>query len=256
MTDAISVARGVSWRVLHTFFTNKAFLLPSVMFPLFFFTAFVGGLSRISQVPGFDFPTGYTAFQFVFVLLQSAAFAGVFTGFGIARDFESGFMRRLMLAAPNRSGILLGYAVSALVRWATVAVVVTIVALLAQMEVGGNGVDLFGLYVLALLLNLAGTLWAMGVAMRLRSQQAAPVMQMPVFLLLFFAPVYVPLNLLEGWIHGVASVNPITALLEAGRGFISGAPELTLAAFAIAAGLILGFAVWAVRGLRRAEAAG
>jgi len=256
VTDAIFVARGVSWRVLHTFFTNKAFLLPSLMFPLFFFTAFVGGLSRIRQVPGFDFPTGYTAFQFVFVLLQSAAFAGVFTGFGIARDFDSGFMRRLMLAAPNRSGILLGYAFSALVRWATVAVVVTIVALLAQMNVGGDGVDLFGLYALALLLNLAGTLWATGVAMRLRSQQAAPVMQMPVFLLLFFAPVYVPLNLLQGWIHGVASVNPITALLESGRGFISGSPELTLAAFAIAAGLILGFAAWAFRGLRRAEAAG
>ena len=256
MRDAIAVARGVSWRVLHIFFTNKAFLLPSVAFPLFFFTAFVGGLSAIRHVPGFDFPSGYTAFQFVFVLLQSAAFAGVFSGFGIARDFETGFMRRLMLAAPNRSGILLGYVFSALVRWATVAVVVTIVALLAQMEVGGNGVDLFGLYALALLLNLAGTLWAMGVAMRLRSQQAAPVMQMPVFLLLFFAPVYVPLNLLEGWIHGVASVNPITPLLEAGRGFISGRPELTLVAFAIAAGLIAGFAAWAVRGLRRAEAAG
>lgn len=256
MRGAIAVARGVSWRVLHIFFTNKAFLLPSVAFPLFFFTAFVGGLSAIRHVPGFDFPTGYTAFQFVFVLLQSAAFAGVFTGFGIARDFETGFMRRLLLAAPNRSGILLGYTFSALVRWATVAVVVTIVALLAQMEVGGNGVDLFGLYALALLLNLAGTLWATGVAMRLRSQQAAPVMQMPVFLLLFFAPVYVPLDLLDGWIHGVASVNPITPLLEAGRGFISGRPELSLTAFAIAVGLILGFAAWAVRGLRRAEAAG
>jgi ABC-2 type transport system permease protein len=252
----LAVARGVSWRVIHIFFTNKAFLLPSMAFPLFFFTAFVGGLSRIRQVPGFDFPTGYTAFQFVFVLLQSAAFAGVFTGFGIARDFESGFMRRLMLAAPNRSGILIGYAVSAFVRWATVAVVVTAVALLARMNIDGNGIDLFGLYTLALLLNLAGALWAAGVAMRLRSQQAAPVMQMPVFLLLFFAPVYVPLGLLKGWIHGVASVNPITALLEAGRGFISGSPELTLAAFAIAAGLILGFAVWALRGLRSAEAAG
>jgi ABC-type multidrug transport system permease subunit len=190
------------------------------------------------------------------VLLQSAAFAGVFTGFGIARDFESGFMRRLMLAAPNRSGILLGYVVSALVRWLTVASVVTVVALLAQMKIGGNGLDLFGLYALALLLNLAGTFWATGVAMRLRTQQAAPVMQMPVFLLLFFAPVYVPLDLLQGWIHGVASVNPITPLLEAGRGFISGRPELTLVAFAIAAGLIGGFAAWAVRGLRRAEAAG
>jgi hypothetical protein len=254
--DTIAVARGVSWRVLHTFFTNPAFLLPSIAFPLFFFTAFVGGLSRVSQVPGFDFPSGYTAFQFVFVLLQSAAFAGVFTGFGIARDFESGFMRRLMLAAPNRSGIVLGYGMSALVRWLTVATIVTVVALLAQMEIGGSGVDLFGLYTLALLVNVAGTLWATGVAMRLRTQQAAPVMQMPVFLILFFAPVYVPLALLEGWIHAVASANPMTALLEAGRGLISGEPELVLAAFAIAAGLILGFSLWALRGLRSAEAAG
>jgi ABC-2 type transport system permease protein len=256
VNDVVAVARGVSWRVLHQFFTNPAFLLPSLAFPLFFFTAFAGGLSRVSQIPGFDFPSGYTAFQFVFVLLQSAAFAGVFTGFGIARDFESGFMRRLMLAAPKRSGILLGYAVSAIVRWATVAAVVTVVALLAHMNIDGNGVDLFGLYTLALLLNLAGTLWATGVAMRLRTQQAAPVMQMPVFLLLFFAPVYVPLGLLQGWIHGVASVNPITPLLEAGRGFISGQPELALAAFAIALGLIGGFSLWAVRGLRSAESAG
>jgi hypothetical protein len=51
-------------------------------------------------------------------------------------------------------------------------------------------------------------------------------------------------------------VNPITALLQAGRGFISGRPELTLAAFAIVVGLIGGFASWAIRGLRRAEAAG
>jgi ABC-2 type transport system permease protein len=151
---------------------------------------------------------------------------------------------------------LLGYAVSALVRWLTVASVVTVVALLAHVRIDGNGVDLFGLYTLALLLNLAGTLWATGVAMRLRTQQAAPVMQMPVFLLLFFAPVYVPLGLLQGWIHAVASVNPITPLLEAGRGFISGQPELALAAFAIAVGLILGFSLWAVRGLRSAEAAG
>jgi ABC-2 type transport system permease protein len=254
--DTVAVARGVSWRVLHTFFTNKAFLLPSVAFPLFFFTAFVGALSRIRDVPGFDFPTGYTAFQFVFVLLQSAAFAGVFTGFGIARDFESGFMRRLMLAAPNRGGILLGYAVSSLVRWLTVVTIVTVVALLAHMKIGGSGVDLVGLYLLGLLLNLAGALWAAGVAMRLRTQQAAPVMQMPVFLVLFFAPVYVPLDLLRGWIHGVASVNPITALLESGRGLISGDRHLTVAAFAIGIGLVLAFSLWAVRGLRRAEAAG
>ena len=256
MREVLDVAKGVAWRQAHLFFTNPSFLLPSLLFPLFFFTAFVGGLSRIRDVPGFNFPLGYTAFQFVFVLLQSAAFSGVFTGFGIARDFETGFMRRLMLAAPKRSGIVLGYTISALIRWLTVISVVTAVAFLAQMKIGGDGVDLFGLYVLGLLLSIAGTMWSAGVAMRLRSQQAFPVMQMPVFILLFFAPVYVPLNLLEGWIHGVATVNPITPLLEEGRGLISGDPTRTLLSFAIALGLVGGFVLWAARGLKRAEAAG
>ena len=256
MREVFNVAKGVAWRQAHIFFTNPSFILPSLLFPLFFFTAFVGGLSRIRQVPGFDFPLGYTAFQFVFVLLQSAAFSGVFTGFGIARDFESGFMRRLMLAAPKRSGIVIGYAVAGLIRWLTVITVVTGVAFAAQMKIGGDGVDLLGLYVLGLFLSIAGTLWAAGVAMRLRTQQAFPVMQMPVFILLFFAPVYVPLDLLQGWIHGVATVNPITALLETGRGLISGRPERTLASFAIVLGLVGGFVLWARGGLRRAEAAG
>ena len=256
MRDIVNAAKGVAWRQVHNFFTNPSFLLPSLLFPLFFFTAFVGGLSRIRDVPGFDFPLGYTAFQFVFVLLQSAAFSGVFTGFGIARDFETGFMRRLMLAAPNRVGIVIGYAMAGLVRWITVIAVVTGVAFAAQMKIGGSGVDLFALYTLGFLLSIVGTLWSTGVAMRLRTQQAFPVIQMPVFILLFFAPVYVPLGLLQGWLHGVARVNPITPLLEEGRGLISGSPDKTLLAFAIVLALLGGFAIWAIRGLWRAEAAG
>jgi len=92
--------------------------------------------------------------------------------------------------------------------------------------------------------------------MRFRTMQAGPLMQMPVFLILFFAPVYVPLNLLEGWIHGVATVNPLTYLLETGRGFVAGDAPHVAGAFAIAIGLGLVFWIWAFRGLRNAEAAG
>jgi ABC-2 type transport system permease protein len=255
-TGVAAVALGVAWRVLHNFLHNPTLLLPSLAFPLFFFAAFAGGLSRVSDVPGFDFPPGYTAFQFVFVLIQSAAFSGVFTGFGIARDFESGFARRLLLAAPHRLGIVLGYTLAAVVRWLAVAAVLTAVAVAAGMEVGGGGVDLFGLFVLALIVNVAGVLWAMGVAMRVRSMQAGPLMQMPVFLVLFFAPVYVPLDLLDGWIHAVATVNPATRLLDAGRSLMAGQPAEVLLAFVTAVGLAAVFAVWAVRSLRSAEAAG
>jgi ABC-2 type transport system permease protein len=250
------VISGVAWRTLKNALTNPQIAIPTMAFPLFFFTAFAGGLSQLREIPGFDFEPGYTAFQFVFVLLQSAAFSGVFTGFGVARDFEGGFAKRLLLAAPHRSGIVIGYALAALVRWAVVAVVLTIVAFAVGMQVGGGPVDLVGLYVLALLVNFCGSFWAGGIAMRFRTIQAAPLMQMPVFLVLFFAPVYVPLELLEGWIESVASVNPITYLLETGRGFVAGDPPHALGAFAIAIALGVGFWTWAFLGLRKAEAAG
>ena len=250
------VVSGVARRTLKNALTNPQILLPTMMFPLFFFTAFAGGLSQLQHVPGFDFPPGYTAFQFVFVLLQSAAFSGVFTGFGVARDFEGGFAKRLLLGAPRRVGIVLGYALAALCRWAVVATVLTIVAFAVGMKVGGGAVDLFGLYGLAMLVNFCGFFWAGGLAMRFRTIQAAPLMQMPVFLVLFFAPVYVPLDLLTGWIEAVATVNPLTYVLETGRGFVAGDPPHVLGAFAIAIGMGVAFWWWAFLGLRRAEAAG
>jgi ABC-2 type transport system permease protein len=250
------IALAVAWRSIHNFLTNPAFLVPGIVFPLFFFTAFAGGLSAISGAPGFDFEGGYTAFQFVFVLLQSAAFGGVFTGFGIARDFETGFSRRYLLAATDRRGIVIGYAMAALVRALITWTILTTVALVAGMEVGGGGVEIVGLYGLAILVNLAATLWAAGVAMRVRSIQGGPLMQFPTFLVLFLAPVYVPLDLLSGWIHTVASLNPVTALLEAGRGFVSGDPTVVVLAFAVAIALPFLFGLWARGGLRRAEAAG
>jgi ABC-2 type transport system permease protein len=250
-----SVALGVAWRTAHNFFKNPALIVPALMFPLFFFTAFAGGLSRIDSVPGFRFPEGYTAFEYVFVLLQASAFGGVFTGFAVARDFESGFARRILLAAPRHGGVLLGYVLGAVVRAVFTIVVITGIALVAGMQVGGDGVDLGGLYLLALIVNVAATLWSTGVAMRLRTMQAGPAMQVPVFLTLFIAPVWVPLDLLAGWVHTVASINPVTVLLEAGRGFVSGQPVKVGLAFAIAAGLATVFSVWAIRGLRSAESA-
>jgi ABC-2 type transport system permease protein len=250
------VVSGVAWRVLKIVFTTPSLFFPSLVFPLFFFTAFAGGLSQVAKVPGFDFEPGYTAFQFCFVLVQSAAFGGVFTGFGIARDFESGFARRLLLAAPNRTGIVVGYALAALARWAVTAAVLTVVALVSGMNIFGGPVDVFGMYALALLINIAGLLWACGVAMRFRTIQAGPLMQMPVFIALFFAPVYVPLALLEGWIEITGKLNPLTYILEAERSMLAGQEIHVALAFGLAVALIAGFSFWALRGLRSAGAAG
>ena len=251
----ISVALAVGRRNVHNYFTNPAMIVPGLLFPLFFFTAFAGGLSRVDSVPGFDYDAGYTAFVYGFVLLQASAFGGIFTGFSIARDFESGFSRRLMLAAPRRSAIIGGYWIAAVTRAMFNVLLITVVALIAGLEIAGGPLDLVGLYTLALLVNVGAMLFGSGVAMRLRTMQAGPAMQVPAFLLLFLAPVWVPYDLLVGWVHGAATVNPITLVLEAGRGFIAGDPAKVLPAFAVTLGLAAVSVLWARGGLLSAERA-
>jgi ABC-2 type transport system permease protein len=113
-----------------------------------------------------------------------------------------------------------------------------------------------GLLGLGILFNFVAALWGCGLAMFLRTEQAGAVIQMPVFVLLFLAPVYVPLPLLTGWIHDVAQLNPATVVLEAGRGLLASSPVKVGLAFALLAIASALLAIFARRGLASAERAG
>lgn len=254
MSRSLSVVRVVAWRSIHHYLTNPAFLIPSLLFPTFFLAAFAGGLSSVGDIPGFDYPAGYTAFQFGFVLLQASAFGGIFTGFAIAADYESGFARRMMLGAPNRMAILAGYWLSALTRTVWTAVYIFGVAMLAGMDFRGNAADLAGLLLVALAVSSVGTLFSAGIALRARTIQAGPLMQMPLFITIFLAPVYVPQDLLLGWVRRASELNPFTPVLEAARDLLAGLDVSVLPLLGIVAGGIGLFGLFAVTGMRRAEA--
>jgi ABC-2 type transport system permease protein len=142
------------------------------------------------------------------------------------------------------------------VRALFIQVLLFAIALVAGMQIDGGVPQLVAMSALGLLVNVAALMWSAGIALRFRSIQASPLMQTPVFLALFLAPVYVPLDLLEGWVHAVATVNPFTLIVEALRGLVSGEPFQTGAAFLVALALGVVFLAWALRGLRAAEAAG
>lgn len=255
-TRFFQVVGVVAWRNVHNFVTQPALAVPALLFPLFFFAAFAGGLSAVDVAPGFNYAGGYTAFQFSFVVLQASAFGGVFGGFGMARDWESGFGRRLMLAAPNRIALVFGYALSAMFRALVIMTMLFLIAVLFGMNVIAGPGELFAIAVLGVMLNLATSFWASGIALRFRSLQAGPLMQLPVFMIIFLAPVYVPLNLLVGWIHAVASVNPATAVIIASRNLMVASTEGVLLAFGVAAALAFVLFFWARSGMKNAEAAG
>jgi ABC-2 type transport system permease protein len=256
MNETWSAARAIAWRHLYKWLKVPANFLPTFLFPLVFFTGFAGALGSVGKIPDFGYEANYTSWIFVFSLLQTCLFGGLGTGFTIAADFQSGFMRRLMLAVSDRRAILLGYVLSTFARAAIMSALVTVVALVAGMEMLGSAEELAAMYVLALLLSICGTLWAAGVMFRARSPQMGPAMQIPMFIAVFLAPVYVPIRLLDGWLHTVARFNPITYVMEAGRALLAGHPEHVGLAALCVGGLLVALLGWSLRGVHAAEQAG
>lgn len=248
-------AYGVAVRNLRRTLKSPPLWLPSLLFPLLLFAAFAGGLGALGTLPNFGYPN-YTTFQFVYVLLQSAAVAGMQTGLAVAGDFESGFAQRMMLSTRSRAPMVAGYVIAALVREIAVGTVIFAVGLIAGMQVSGTPLQVFTVVVLTLSFNLVITLWAIGFALRARSTKAGAALQMPVLILMFLVPVYTPRALLAHWVRHVADVNPITPVLEANRGLMVARPVSVLLAFVVMAGLVWVFLIWVATGLRAAEQTG
>ncbi|MCW2956423.1 MAG: hypothetical protein JWO69_1292, partial [Thermoleophilia bacterium] len=95
-----------------------------------------------------------------------------------------------------------------------------------------------------------------GVMFRARDPQLGPAMQIPMFIAIFLAPVYVPLALLEGWLHAVATVNPVTYIMQSARDLLAGHPHDTGIAVYAVVGLLAVLLAWALTGVRSAERAG
>ena len=196
---------------------------PTLLMPLLFLIAFSGALSRIAKLPDFG-SINYTSFQYVYALMQAAAFAGAVGGTAMTGDIVNGFMDRLMLSARRRAAIVAGYVVAMLAggdrddRAHGLRVP-------ARDEGGGKSSSAPRVYALAVLLNLTASLWSGGIAMHIPSLNAAPLEILPIFLALFLTPVFLPLHLLHGWLHTVAVGNPFTRPLEAGRSLIEGNPS-------------------------------
>jgi ABC-2 type transport system permease protein len=250
-----SVAYQVAARNVRQLLKKPLLLISVIAVPMLFFIAFAGALGNATKIPGFG-SNDYDAFQYVFSLMQAAAFIGVSGGTAMVEDFQSGFMDRLMVAAPRRFAIVVGFVAAVFVRTAIAAAALTGVAIGLGMNVKGSALDLLGLYGLAVLLNLTAALFAAGVAMKARSPNAAPAMILPMFILLFLAPVFLPLHLLTGWLHSVARFNPLTQLLEAGRSLISGTPAHVGLGYGVAGAMLaVGFvlALWGVRSAERAD---
>jgi ABC-2 type transport system permease protein len=199
-----------------------AAVIPGVLSPAIFFLGLSGVFGALTNLPGFP-PGGYESYILPVSMLQGAGFTGAAMGVNLARDVERGWVDRLLVSPAPRWVLLAGTVLAASARAMIPSTFLLAVGLALGVGVSGPG----GLAVaLAMVAGMAAVAacWGSMLALRFRSQSAAPLMQAGMLAIILLTTAYAPLHLLEGWLRTVARVNPVTQILDATRqAFVGGA---------------------------------
>jgi len=226
--------------------------IPGVLAPTIFFLGLTAVFGNLTLLPGFT-TESYQSFLVPVSLMQAAGFTGAATGVNLARDIEQGWFDRLLASPATRLSLLAGLVLSASFRVLIPATFLLVVAF----SLGAHFPGLDGLAITLLIvmgMAVIASAWGVSLALRFKTQSAAPLMQAGMLLLILTTTAYAPLELLSGWLQEVARYNPVTQILEAARqGFVGGVTWgdtwpglLALAGFTIVLSAI------ALRGMRRA----
>jgi ABC-type multidrug transport system permease subunit len=228
--------------------------IPGVLAPTIFFLGINGVFGNLIEVRGFE-TDSYLSYVVALSMLQGAGFTGAATGVNLARDIEQGWFDRLLASPAPRWVLLTGTVASASIRCLIPATVLLCVAIPLGASWPGPG----GLLVAVMLMMAtaaAAACWGTALALKYKTQSAAPLMQAGMFCLILFTTAFAPLDLLADWLRQIAEVNPMTQVIDAVRqGFVGGLSwSETWPGVLAVAGLLLLFASASLRGMRRAAA--
>ena len=190
----------------------------NIFIPVFFLFVTVGAIGEISG-PAFGVDN-YEGFQLPVAILQGAAGAAGTGGFGMVMDIERGYFDKLMLTPAPRLALVLGRLAADGVRVMVLATIITVVGLFlgAGMDAGVVGAVAFVL--VAGLFGLAYSGIGLSIALRTGSVQAAQAGFLIFFPLLFLSPAFAPKEVFSDWLELLATINPVTYVLEGLRSLV------------------------------------
>ena len=228
--------------------------IPGVLAPTIFFLGLNGVFGALTQLRGFSTGT-YESFIVPVSMLQGAGFTGAAAGVNLARDIEGGWVDRLLVSPAPRWVLLAGTVLAASARALIPATFVFVIALL--LGAGWPGIDgLLVTYFMVAAMAAVAACWGSALALRFKSQSAAPLMQAGMMALILTTTAYAPLALLQPWMRSVAEVNPATQVIDAARqGFVGAVTWAETWPGLVALGALLAIlGAWALREMRRTAA--
>ena len=205
-------------RALRESMRQPAIELTNIFIPMFFFAITVGAIGSIA---GRAFGvTNFVGFQMPVAVLQAVAGTAGNAGLGTIQDIERGYFDKLMLTPVPRVSLVLGRIAADSVR----AMLLTALILIAGLAVGsGMEAGIAGVIVLLMLAGLFGMAYScigMAIALRTGSAQATQVGFLIFFPLLFLSPAFAPKEIFANWLEFLATLNPVTYILQGMRHLI------------------------------------
>jgi ABC-2 type transport system permease protein len=191
-----------------------------IVFPLLLLAVNAGGLDAATRLPGF--PTdSFVAFALAIPFIQGALFATMNAGTDLARDIQTGFLNRLALTPMRGVALLAGQLGGIVTMGAIQALVYLSVGLAVGVHLATGAAGALVLLAFTVLVSIGfGALGAFA-ALRTGSGEAVQGLFPVFFVFLFLSSMNMPRDLIEiEWFRTVATVNPVSYLIECVRSLI------------------------------------
>ena len=214
--DTLRSARQISMRSLRMIRRLPSAFFPALMMPIFTMIAFSGTFYAVTKIPGFPTDRSINWYMPLGVLFGSS-FSGIGLGFSTIRDIETGFYDRLRMSPTPRRALLIGPLFTAWMRTVILNAIVVPIGLALGVRFEGGILSFLSLFVAALGMSTISLGWGLGLAYRFRDMRAAAIMQLSIFIGLYLTSAQMPLELIDGWLHQVATYNPVTYILYLAR---------------------------------------
>jgi ABC-2 type transport system permease protein len=241
----------VAQRSVRRTLRQPAAIVFPLVFPILLLLVNTGGLKASTALPGF--PTdSFLAFALAVPFIQGALFATMNVGTDLARDIQTGFLNRLALTPIRGSALLAGTLTGIVAMGIGQAIFYLVVGLVFGVEFAAGPPGVLVLLAFAALVALGFGALGSFLALRTGSGEAIQAFFPVFFVFLFISSMNTPRNLIAvDWFRFLATINPVSYLLECVRSLIVEGWDWTALALgfgiaAVIAVVSIALAAWAL----------
>ncbi len=216
MRDFLYATTAVAQAEIRKLLRDPTELLSRAVQPVLWLAVFGQVFSQVRGIP-----TGalsYLDFMAPGILAQSILFSAIFYGIAIIWERDLGIVHKLLVTPASRSALVLGKALAAGLRGLLQALVVYLVALALSVHIQWGMTPMLGVACAVFLGSCIFATFSLVIACVVKTRERfmgiGQILTMPLF---FASNAIYPIALMPPWLRAVATVNPLSYLVDALR---------------------------------------